>query len=42
MPLSRIIQESPEYGTNLLFSFMGHQNKPPQQILFFFQKKFVS
>ena len=37
MPLSRIIQESPGYGTNFLVSFMGHQTSPTNSF-FFFQK----
>ena len=39
MPLSRIIQESPGYGTNLPVSFMGHQTSPTNSF-FFFKKKF--
>ena len=37
MPLSRIIQESPGYGTNFLVSFMGHQTSPTNSL--FFPKK---
>ena len=40
MPLSRIIQESPGYGTNLPVSFMGHQTSPTNSF-FFFQKKIL-
>ena len=36
MPLSRIIQESPLYGTNLFVSFMGHQTSATNS--FFFPK----